>query len=625
MRGPRLELLICLILLIPLYGCASSYHARAASAHHAYFSGDYGRALELIDKVNPARRDRLLYLLDKGMILHAAGEYEESNKVLTEAEELADALYAKSVSREVAATLWSEEARDYPGERHERAMIPVVRMLNYIMLDDWDGALVEVRRLDNTVEKVYGQEHEYNNAFSLYLSAMTWEALGKINDALIDYKKLGKSGAQVPYYGNDLAAMSRRLAMPVSLPPKGSESWRKSSGYRQEDGELVVIAATGRSPRFVSDWVSTGLFTVSMPRMIAYEPRVSVAKVVADGKQIGATHPFYNVGDDILIALKERGKRSLIRKMVKLSVQTGLYTAGTILMESDDSREQLAGLALSILAMSMAATDKADERSWRTLPAQYQIGRFYLKPGEHEIEVVPDGGASPVTKNVNISSDKPAVILTRFGDVSSIAARRSASGSTVGSGMSAKERELLKRVRANPGNGALKLELAEARIEAGKYDIESLVTQGIETGGSRRQGTFLLVTALTVREEYGDALRWAASGVKDGMGGQYAYYAKALGYLAGEGNSPSGGPGLTDAKTLPNAFNHYIAGLVEEKSGDYERATTLMAKAHELGLIGEAVQEHIIASYKRTDEDFKDSKRGADVVSEFAESLAGYL
>jgi len=618
-------LLLGILALLSLSACASTYQARSAGAHHAYFRGDYDRALELIEKVKPAGRDRLLYLLDKGMILHGAGKYKESNRVLEQAEELSKAYYAKSLTREVAATLWSEEAREYPGERHERALIPVIRMLNYIMMDEWNDALVEVRRLGTTVEEVYGQEHKYSNAFSLYLSAVVWEAMEQINDALIDYKKLEKERADVPYYGHDLQAVGRELGMGVKLPPKNSEAWQKSTGYRKHRGELVVIATTGRSPKFVSEWVSTGYFSVSMPRMVYYSPSTRYASVVVDGQEMGKTYPFYNIVGDIMVALRERAKRSMVRKMVKLSVQTGLYTGSLILLESDDTRQQLAGLALSLLAISMSASDKADERSWRTLPAEFQIGRFYLEPGEHRVEIVPEGGGAPITRSVEISGERPSVILAKFGDVSSAATSRGSEGSESDPALKGREQELLDKVRKDPKNGPLKVELARARMEGGKYDVERLLVKGMEEGANRREATPMLIAALTVQRRYSEALRWVEKAGKSGLGGSYAYYREAIEYAQGSRteapNAPA--PNLTEQENVTNAFNHYLAGLVEERSGDYEDATESFAKAYEFGLRGRPVMERVVECYKRTDDSFKESERGVEIVSDFAEAFVG--
>ncbi|MFH1829647.1 MAG: hypothetical protein ABH871_02565 [Pseudomonadota bacterium] len=612
-----MRILTALIAVLSLSACVSTYQKNAVSAHNAYYRGDYDRALKLIDKVKPAERDKLLYLLDKGMILHAVGKYKESNVALTEAEELSSALAAKSVTREVAATLWSEEATEYAGERHERAMIIVMRMLNYIMLDDWEGAQVEVRRLGYVVEKAYGAEHEFDNAFAVYLSAIAWEVLGNINDALIDYKSLAKKDKAVPYYGYDLKTASSKLGLPVKLPPKESMAWQKSKGYRNDRGQLIIIAQVGRAPGFVSDYMSTGYFTVSVPRAVMYEPLVSHAQVFIDGKDVGRTHSFYNIADDILIALKERQKRSLIRKVVKMSVQTGLYAAGLELMEEDEIESQIAGIALSFLAMSMSASDKADERSWRTLPASFQIGRFYLKPGKYKLEIKPDGAFAAIERRVEISEHRPKVLLVDFPQTALFAQNLDAPKPAYVAHAQNKEKALSQKVGAHPKDGRLKIELAEARMQRGDYDVEGLLITGMSLGADRQDAVQDLVIAYTVKGQYADALKWANQGAR------FIYYADALKYLMDKGPLPPSSDAvvLTEKQGLIYAFNYFMQGLLDEKSGDYEDATKSFAKAHELGLVGEAVVKKVISSYKMTDDSFKKSEKGVGIISGFAESF----
>jgi hypothetical protein len=610
--------------VIMLSACVSTYQKSAASAHNAFFSGDYDRALKLIDEVKPARRDKLLHLLDRGMILHAAGKYEESNVVLTEAEELSDALSVKSLTREFSATLWSEEATEYAGERHERAMIPVIRMLNYIMLDDWDGALVEVRRLENIVEKVYGAEHDFDNAFSVYLSAIIWETLGHINDALIDYKSLAKKDKDLAYYGLDLSATSSELGLPVKLPPKESAAWQGSGGYRKNKGQLIIIALTGRSPSFVADYLSTGYFTVSVPRAVMYLPLVSNAQVSIDGKEAGLTHQFYNIADDIQEALKERTKRSFIRKVIKMSVQTGLYAAGLYLMDDDDVESQIAGIALSFLALSMSATDKADERSWRTLPASFQIGRFYLPPGKHEVEIKPEGVGDSIKQSVEIGKERPRVLIVRFPKTELIARGLDETMPAYAVEAQNEQRALMQRVHEDPTNASLKIELAEAKIQGGDYDVEQLLISAIKEGGNKQRAMQDLVIAYTVKGKYPDALGWAQKLEADEPSQKsFVYYSQALEYIAGSRADkplPDILP-LTYEKGLVSGFECFIKGLVDEKSGNYQDAVKEFAKAHELGLVGEPVVKRVISSYQKTDDTFKNSEEGVDIISNFAESF----
>lgn len=542
--------------LLAFTSCVSTYNIKARGAHEAYHRGNYEDALVLINKVHPSGKDELLFLLDKGMILHAAGKFKESNKVLAEAEEVSDAFAGKYASQEVAATLWSEEARQYGGEKYERLLIPVIRMLNYIMMDQWDEALVEVRRLNLDSEKILGSQKELSNAFSIYLSAMVWEALGHINDALIAYSRLEHHKKNVPYYGHDISATRAPLGLSNPLPAKNKIAWEKSRDYRKKTGELIVIAEAGRSPEFESEYVSTGLFTLTMPTLNVYPTYFKSAKVLIDGKDAGKTYTFYNIMDDIMGALKDRQKRSMIRKMIKMPVQTALYAASIELMQSDETESQIAGAALAILAMSMAMTEKADERSWRTLPAQMQIGRFYVSPGRHEVEIIPEGTTSPMKRTFEIETGAPAVWLVKYPQ----------SGSRP------------KSITIPVQEKAQKIEMTSA-------------------------------AAYVINGRYEKALREKTLTAPQREG---------LIYVMDKGPRPE----LTEPgeeKNEQNALSYFILGLIYEEDKDYEEAAWNYTQAYKYGFTSKRVEQKVIDSYAKTDEDFRKSKKGLDIAFEFAD------
>jgi len=608
-----------------LTSCVSTYNSRARAAHRAYHRGDYERALKIIEKAEPAPRDRLLYLMDKGMILHGAGQYERSNKVLTKAEELSDALTAKSISREVSATLWSEEAVNYAGDKYERVMIPVIRMLNYIMLDQWDEARVEVRRIEHVVERAYGAGEKPNNAFATYMSAVVWEAMGDINDALIDYRRTGKIDPELPYYGRDLKYAGRRLSMPVDLPKEGAAAWSGSKGYRKSAGELVVITESGRAPRFVSEAVTAGMYSVQMPTVVAWPLSVKDATVYVDGEEVGATHTFYNVGDDILRALRDRRKRSFVRKAIKMAVQTGLYAASLELMDTDKVETQIAGIALMFLGMSMAASEKADERSWRTLPAAFGVGRFYMEPGRRTVRVVPEGGGAPIELDVELRKDRPTAVLAHLTGQRGRAKRLAAKEPAGVREARRRQQALEHRLESEPSNGSLKIELAYARMEAGEYGVSRLLIEGMEGGGSKSKGMMGLVIANTVEGDYRAAASWARKGAA--LGGSHRNkledYKRVASALSSGSAAvpPSAGRPLRERDGIENAFDWFVSGLTEERSSDYEDATRKFVKAYELGLVGALVEKRVMESFKRTPESFKESEAGAKIMEEFAESL----
>ncbi len=630
-----LQIVPILIAFLLLSACASSYHAKAQGAYTAYHLGDSARALELIKDVVPSPRDKLLHLLDLGMILHAAEEYEESNLVLTEAEKLSDQLSPKSLSREAAAALWSEEAAEYSGEKHERVLVAVIRILNYLALDDWPGALVEVRRVGLLVEKIYGKSDSYTNAFALYLSAIVWEAMGQINDAMIDYRRLARSGLELPYYAYDLKFTGKKLGMFQKLPKKGSLAWTKSPNYRKRDGELIVIVETGVSPKFISEPMTTGYFHIEMPTLVGYPNTVNYTEIKVDGEALGRTYPFYDVAPDLGRALNRRRSLSIKRKIAKVSTQTALYATGAHLLSdkkdsggkktSRSTEEQVAGLVLMLIGASMSVAESTETRSWRTFPASLQIGRFYLKEGEHDVEILPQGHSEPIIKKVEISGGHPSVIIAR----AVIGGQRGKLDRIkyVGADQRRTREELdalAIKIKKNPDKGGLRIERARMRVENGDYNIESEVVEGMLNGGNKSKAVEILVIAGMVKGAYQNAERWSEIAVEKKLGNKarYTYYEKSAAYLRGNAKaSPGGAPSLTKSKSIGNAFNYFVVGLILEKKSKFKEAVRMYAAAVKYGLKGKPVADRFLATLKKTPDDFKKSTEGKTMISTVADTM----
>jgi hypothetical protein len=73
------------------------------------------------------------------------------------------------------------------------------------------------------------------------------------------------------------------------------------------------------------------------------------------------------------------------------------------------------GALLSIAAgVAAVATEKADERTWRTLPAYYSVGRANLAPGNHKVTIVTAQG--PVTRDVQVSGSYAVLVVRGSGN-----------------------------------------------------------------------------------------------------------------------------------------------------------------------------------------------------------------
>ncbi len=132
MRTQALKLVV-FALWLTLTGCTT----------YARFTGDfrtdlatrnYDAALTHLEDANKSG-NKLLFLLENGLIAHYQERYETSNRYFAAAERLSDELYTRSISREAAALVTNDAVRKYRGESFEMVAIHYYRALNYLSLN----------------------------------------------------------------------------------------------------------------------------------------------------------------------------------------------------------------------------------------------------------------------------------------------------------------------------------------------------------------------------------------------------------------------------------------------------------------------------------------------------------
>jgi hypothetical protein len=413
--------LVCIFI-----GCAT-YGSKTDQARLMFSQGKYDDALKKLEKTRTSR-SRLLYLMERGVVLHYAGRYEESNQSFEEAEILAEDLYTKSISREAGALLTSDNILPYEGEKFERALIHYYRAINYIYLKLPDDALVECRKVSFLLQK-YRDESEgkstaySDDAFMQYLAGMLFEWQGEINDAFISYRKAEAAYEkykqeygvpQPPSLKNDLLRTSKALGFMDEHERYlkkygGSYDETESEG---QTGQLIIIHDNGFAPtkaaaeivfpilkadnigKSIDVWAYSGklraragkhysdveleyLLRVSIPRYASTRPRIAYMKVGVDGVKASSEL----VEDVEAIALKnftEREPRILLKTIARgvtkyLAFRTARKKQG-----------EIAGLLVNIVNI---ATEEADTRSWLTLPNNIGMVRMSLPPGKYNLQL----------------------------------------------------------------------------------------------------------------------------------------------------------------------------------------------------------------------------------------------
>ena len=186
------------------------------------------------------------------------GDFSGSNQILEAAKHKIEELYGTSITENLAAVTINETLRGYKGDRYEQLLLHAYMAMNYIQLDEIDGARVEMLQA-NVKMMEWGDEPE-DDAFVRYLEGIIYESMGEYDNALISYRKAyivykEKGGNQYPVASLGLKKDLLRLLAWQGL-------WSEYKSYKKEFnmtnftaakaskklGEVVVILNNGLAP-----------------------------------------------------------------------------------------------------------------------------------------------------------------------------------------------------------------------------------------------------------------------------------------------------------------------------------------------------------------------------------------
>ena len=401
-------------LLFFLSACTSVNHhyikVDARLAQQEYLEAD-----GLIERQKPkyGQRNAVLYYLDRAMVLHLAGRYTESNVFLARAEARIDELYTKSVTTETGAMLTNDNLLPYEGEDFEKVMINVIAALNYVFLEEWDEALVEARKVDHKLN-LFNDRYENKNiykedAFARYLSGILYETQGELNDAFIAYRKAYETYQDYekqyrtplpPPLPRDLLRVTAALGLTEEhqyyRDKFPNTNWVPQKKLDQQS-ELIFISYDGRSPRkgefFIDVPIPDGqkgvyILQVAFPRFVPQPTNLSPAEVHIVGiKGAVASQRTFLVQDITAIAkkdLKDRIGRITAKAVARA---TAKYVAAREIRKKagdDPLARLLTDVGTNIYSI---VSERADKRSWRTLPGKIRMVRLSVPPGSYTVAV----------------------------------------------------------------------------------------------------------------------------------------------------------------------------------------------------------------------------------------------
>lgn len=452
-------------LALALFACSSSksYEEAMKNPEQKFYQGHYKEAAKmLLPQVNDKSKDQLLFMMECGLMLHAAGDYKTSNKVLLPASKLAKVIPI-SVTQQAASLLTNNRNTNYRGEDFEKVLVHMYLGLNFMLMGDYEEARVEFSAVNNELSKIKtenGQARYKQNIMAKYLTAIAFEIIGEksrdlrdIEFAYIEYKQIYSLDSGLDLVKEDLLRLSKRLNY-MDDYSDWSRKFGKSFNVSDNSGELITVFQAGRSAvkksrgSLLKDpmmeaavrvtlntrslaagaTVATVLVTLHnaenpIPKFVKRDNKVNSVRVNIAGKRFN-TVMLEDVEQTAVKNLEDDYGRLYAKVAAQVAVKAAAsVAAGLAAKKLAEQSKQLGGFASLIGAAAGLGTGaalfsqmKPDLRCWHTLPANFQMGREFLPPGKYtaQFQFLGRGGVVTTTeKEVEIKKGEKTLVNLR--------------------------------------------------------------------------------------------------------------------------------------------------------------------------------------------------------------------
>jgi hypothetical protein len=406
-----------------LAGCAT-YSESFRVIERDLSARQYDAALQDIEKQSGSKKDRVLYLLNKGMVLRMKQDFTRSNEALEAAKTEMERLYTASVSENALTFIVNDATVSYAGDDYEQVLVHLYMAFNYLELGQPGEARVEALQVDLKLreigEKISGNKYT-EDPLSRYLTALIYEERGEWSDAMIDYRKSYEAykkyqsnyGVPVPdMLKHDLLRLAKRQGLKddlaVYVKEFGITPAQEDSRASEQEGELVFVLNNGLAP--IKREKVTSVFapppsvvidstkphkqvtpappiavSIALPYYESRPNQVLSARVSVSGKQV-STQMMENI-DAIAKASLDSRMTAITARSVARAISKGAMQESVDRVGSNRDNDAVALIGSFVVRVAAIATEHADTRSWLTLPANVQMARLSLPPGSYTVTV----------------------------------------------------------------------------------------------------------------------------------------------------------------------------------------------------------------------------------------------
>lgn len=456
-----LTLISLFILCLLINGCAtmsgeqffSHYSQQVSEVRTQLQNGQPETALSLLPHVEPDNSNYNLILLEKALLEFDAGNYEKSKQTFDQAliqidkqQQSAQIELSKGVEN-LNAMLTNDNAIGYSYPTYETTMVHSYQVLNYLMLNDLESAMVEVRRANLVQEQALVENQDeinqhldqlplgfndfpamdsvigdikngFQNAYTFYLSGLLYEISRQPNDAYIDYKRALEIYPNNPYLQHDVYRLAKQLGFYDDVEQLEQQfKIQKNTPTNTAQGQVVIITHQDLVPTKQQARIDIPYYT-SKGDLRFY----SVATPHYDNVHTRARQVHFTVGETQFDSAEIVNMASLAAKDLADNMPYIVSRQVARVIAKEKFRKKMAkeggDLGNVLATLYNIASEQADTRSWLTLPANVQIAKQALTPGKHVLNI--QQGSQSMLSEIDVKPGRTTLVLltSRRGELS---------------------------------------------------------------------------------------------------------------------------------------------------------------------------------------------------------------
>ncbi|MCY2962006.1 MAG: hypothetical protein NTY35_17755 [Planctomycetota bacterium] len=377
--------------------------------------------------IEPAKGDTFLFLQEKSMARLAAGDTDGSIELLRRSRDVLASRYQGSdIAGWLAAGLTDDTVLQYNGADYEHVLTPAFLALFDLLEGGQDAYAyaLQVGEVQETIlgstfgDDVDGKGNGYNPRktyqrvpVGAYVEGLVREREGYSSEAFKAYERARDWGGASPICVEACERTSNGVYAPAG------------------HGVVHVFRFAGRGPRLVqgtSPITDSALFLANIGSIVIGENvgtlgqmNVPVPVVMADtgsipeleiregGEVVGRTSTLLDVAGVAAQQVEANMPWILARAAIRRGAKAVAAKVVQDAVDKNNPNDSGFGLLAGIFTnLALTVGEKADTRNWTSLPARFQVARFALSEGTHDLDL--SGG---MRASVRVASGKDSYVV----------------------------------------------------------------------------------------------------------------------------------------------------------------------------------------------------------------------